>query len=376
MANTLSVWDPLFYAQEALIQLEKALGLAGRIHRGYDASPQQKGSVIQIKKPATFTAQDAPSSAQDIEAGSTSITLDQWREVKFGLMDKELSHTKEDIINDHIRPAAYALADDVDQKLAALYADVPWFFDVAAGPGSGIVLSDIAQTRKVLFDNAAPMDDGNMHLMVGGAEEAALLPLLSPQNLNTGGAETLARAAIGSVFGSEVFANQNTPSHTPGVSADADGALVGAHAKGATTVNFDGTTASGTFKKGDSFVIAGNTQRYAITADVTESTGVTASIFPALVQAHADNDVINVRLDTHVSNLMFHRNAFALATAPLSELGGQLGARIATISDPITNLSLRSRMYYDGDNSKVLVALDMLYGFKTLDPNLATRLCG
>ena len=34
--NTLGIYDPLFYAQEALIQLEKALGLAGRVHRGYD----------------------------------------------------------------------------------------------------------------------------------------------------------------------------------------------------------------------------------------------------------------------------------------------------------------------------------------------------
>ena len=31
MPNVLSVYDPLFYAQEALIALEKALGMAGRL---------------------------------------------------------------------------------------------------------------------------------------------------------------------------------------------------------------------------------------------------------------------------------------------------------------------------------------------------------
>ena len=69
MSNTLSVYDPLFYAQEALIQLEKALGMAGRVYRGYDKNPQQKGSVISITKPGTFTALAAPQAAQDLTAG-------------------------------------------------------------------------------------------------------------------------------------------------------------------------------------------------------------------------------------------------------------------------------------------------------------------
>src|SRR4051812_42795680 len=107
MANTLSIYDPLFYANEALIWLKKALGLAGRVHRGYDASPQQQGSVIQIRRPSTFTAQNAPSSPQDISAGMVPITLDQWKEVKFKLTDKELTFTKEKIISEHIQPAAY-----------------------------------------------------------------------------------------------------------------------------------------------------------------------------------------------------------------------------------------------------------------------------
>jgi len=78
-------------------------------------------------------------------------------------------------------------------------------------------------------------------------------------------------------------------------------------------------------------------------------------------------------LDDHTANTAFHKNAFALAMAPLSELGGELGARIATITDPVSSLALRSRLYYVGDSSEVHVALDVLYGVKTLDPNLACR---
>ena len=66
--NTLSVYNPIFYAQEALLALEKNLGMASLVHRGYDKQPQQRGSVIAIKSPATFSAENAPSSAQDLVA--------------------------------------------------------------------------------------------------------------------------------------------------------------------------------------------------------------------------------------------------------------------------------------------------------------------
>ena len=35
MANTLGVYDPIFFAQEALIHLENALGMATRVHRSF-----------------------------------------------------------------------------------------------------------------------------------------------------------------------------------------------------------------------------------------------------------------------------------------------------------------------------------------------------
>lgn len=374
MTQSLGLYDPLFYANEALIQLEKALGLSGRVHRGYDATAQQKGSTIKIRKPGVFTAQDAPSTAQDIEPGETEITLSNWREVKFGLTDKDLTFTKEQIITEHIRPAAYALADDLDQKLAALYKDVPWYHDQAA---ADIAMSDLAKTRKILRDNKVPLEAGNVHLMVDPAAEAGLISLAEFNRADaSGSAETLREGTLARRYGMDIFVNQNTASHTPGVAADATGALTANAAKGATTIAFDGITTAGTIKKGDSFTLAGDTQRYVFTEDKTASGGAITSvgIFPALKIAAVSTTVITINLDAHVANLAFHRNAFALATAPLSEMGDGLGARIASVADPVTGLSLRSRIFYEGNNSKVFVALDILYGYKTLEPNLAVRL--
>jgi hypothetical protein len=376
MPNVLSVYNPIFYAQEALIVLYKALGMAGRVHRGYDKNPQQKGSLISISRPSTFTAQDAPSTAQDINASEVQISLNYWREVKFKLTDKELTFTTEKIIEDHIRPAAYALADDIDQKLCALYKDVPWY-QAATSPGA---VADITAMQRIMFNNNVPEDEGARHLMLSGVLREEYLNLAAfSQHQGSGdvGVAAQMRGSLGVRYGFETFANQNVRTHTTGVSADATGALTADHAAGATTIAFDGVTAAGTFKAGDTFVIAGNTQRYAFTADATaDGTGIVTAtaITPPLVQAYLENAVITVTLLGGVQSMAFHRNAFALAMAPLTEIGNQLGARIATVVDPITNLALRSRLFYDGDSSTVFVALDALYGIKTLDPNLACRL--
>jgi len=386
MGNSLGVYNPIFYAQEALIQLEKSLGMAGRVHRGYDAERRSfnKGQTVSIRKPSTFTAASAPSSAQDLATEYVDITLDNWMEVKFSLTDKELAWSDQRIIEEHIRPAAVALADDIDQKLCALYKDIPWYYDLAANGSTAI--TDITKLRKVMRDNKVPIDDAMLHYMIDSNLEDGLLNLAAfNQQAGAGqaGVDTQMRGFIGKKFGYEIFANQNVPWHTPGVCADFTGAIdfgsgtTAVYLKGAKLIHIDACTSGGTLKAGDVFVIAGNTQQYAVTKDVTLTSGEGDVEFTPGLAADVDEDtVVTGRIDAHRANLAFHRNAFALATAPLSEMGNELGAKIATITDPITGLALRSRIFYVGDSSAVKVALDVLYGVKTLDPNLACRGCG
>lgn len=373
--NVLGVYNPIFYAQEALIHLEKALGLAGRVHRGIDQERRSfgRGETISIRKPSTFTAEDAPSTAQNLNTGTVSLTLNKWKEVKFSLTDKELAFTSERIIQEHIRPAAYALADRVDQDLVTQFHNIPWFYDLAGTTEVG----DITGPRQVLFDNAVPLSDPSLiHYMINGTLENEFLQLPAfsqQQGAGNVGVDTQLRGTLGIKFGSEVFANQNTPSHVKGTASTGTLAVKTTVAAGLSTITLDAVSVTGTLVPGDTFVIAGNTQRYAITNTTTAGTNefVGVTFTPALVATATADDVVTVSLDNHVKNCMFHRNAFALATAPLSEMGNELGAKIASVTDPKSSLSLRSRLFYDGDASAVVVALDLLYGFTTLDPNFA-----
>lgn len=372
--NTLGNYNETFFAQEALIQLEKALGMAGRVYRGYNPDPQIKGSTIQIRRPSNFVAAAAPASDQNVTTDSVSITLNQWQEVKFSLTDKDLTLSSDKIISDHIRPAAVALADNVDQSLCALWSQVPWGVSMSATPA----LADITKVKKVLFDNKVPMkDESKLHYQIGSNEQMAyqnaMTVLQNPQ------ASGLRDGSLGQLYGFDVFANQNAPSYTGSALTDGVGALTANANVGDATIAINAIDASGAVKVGDIVVITGDPQQYVVQANVTASTGAaTLSIFPKIKNASTSGAVVTISTlgsagVAKTQNIAFHENAFALATAPLSTMGNNLGARIATVADPLTGLSLRSRIFYMPDSSTVKVALDILYGVTTLDPNLAVR---
>ena len=374
--NVLSVYDPYFYANEGLIALEASLGMAGRVYRGYDKEAKAKGSTIEIRRPGTFVAQDAPSSDQSVEASGIEMRLDYWKEVKFSLTDKELTFTGEEIIKEHIRPAVYALAKDIDSKLNGLAEFVPWFVDAQAVTS----IDDLTGVSQVMFENRVPMDDGDLSLEVGSTLRAGFQKLFASNNLaGAASQEVLRTGHIGNWLGFELFGNQNVGAHVKGTCSVAALAVNGAFAKGVTTVNIDAAAVTGTLVLGDSFAITGDSQRYV----VVNSTGVTASgnaftgvqIYPPLAQAVADNAVVTVSLMNFTNSVAFHTNAFALGMAPLSDIGEQLGnARVASVVDQRSGLAMRSRIWYAPDASAVKVALDVLYAVKCLDGNLACRL--
>jgi hypothetical protein len=391
MSNTLSAYNPIFYAQEGLMALEKALGLAGRVYRGYDdaQSTREKGDTITVRVPGSFTAGDAPDSAQAVTASSISMSLDQHKEVKFYLTDKELAYTQQTIIDEHIRPAAYALADKVDTTLAALYKDVPWTSDWT----STATVADITAFRAGMFNNKVDLTNPSMlHCMVSGTIESELLALQAfSQNQGAGqaGVETQLTGHIGRRYGYEFFANQNTPTATSATVADVAGAINNAsgYAAGIKSIAIDGVSSTAQFAAGDVVAITGHTQQYVITTtpSAASSGAVTLAIYGCpqvqgggLESAVVDDQVVTITLSggsgaTKTQCLAFHRNAFALGVAKLPDFMDGQGIRVATILDPVTRLALRASTWAAGDTKRFYVSLDLLFGVKTLDGNKAWR---
>lgn len=399
MANTLGNYNPEFYAQEALIQLFKALGMAGRVHRGAEqernGAGNQKGDTINLKRPTKFTAQEhvagTGSNAQDVVGENVAIKLNNHQEVKYKLTDRELAYTTEQIITDHITPAAYALADKIDQDLHALGSKVGPKAHISGSASSAFITGP----RKVLRNNEVPMDAGMIHYLVDSGMEAAFLDLgIFHEARITGdgaNAAALMNGSLGQRFGVEVFASQNADVDVGALSStatasDSSGDSVGAvnnaagYEANTSTVAVDGFTGVETVSIGDTFSIAGDPTVYTLTADTTFAAGAgNLTFYPALRRNTADDAVVTFNeLDAieeagHIRNLMFHKNAFALAFAPLPMTGDGRGAEMATVTDEISGLSVRARMYYDGDTASNFVALDALYGTQVLDPMLGTQ---
>lgn len=397
MANVLGNYNVTFFANEALIQLFKALGMAGRVHRGAEAerngAGKSLGDTINLKRPSHFTAAThvagTGSTAQDLVGQNVSISLDQHNEVKFKVTDKELAYTSERIVQDHIKPAAYALADKIDQDLLTMSAKV--------GPKtiiSGTVANSfITDPRKTLRGNNVPFDPGMIHYGIDTGMEAAFLGLdtfvradAAGQGLNEA---AMLRGTLGTRFGVEIFVGQNNDITGPTMTSTATASTAGGDravaatadtAANATTLAVGSGGATETLKIGDTFTVAGDTTIYILTANTTFSGGAgTLTFYPALRKAVANTTVVTLVLlnaveeAANLHNLMFHRNAFGLAFAPLPRTGDGRGAQIETVTDEISGISVRARMYYDGDTATNYVALDALYGFQVLDPMLATR---
>lgn len=384
MANEITAYNPMFHALEALPIFMKKLGFANRVHRGFDNERKSfnMGDTIRIKTPSSFTTQaGGTGTPQDVDTKYTDIVLSSWREVPMKFSDKELAYTGEQIIADHIEPAAIALANKVDLDLKNLCKDIPWSHNSAAT----ITYADFLSARKVLRQNAGVLlDTPGVHFAIDDELEATYLGMDQFNNASVvGGPTGLMDGSIGRRANVDFFVNQNLGQHAGGTvlqGSDQAGALSADVAKGATTVALASLAADETIKQGDSFVIAGNTQRYVATADVTLSgTGTgTVSIFPAAVQAYSSGAVVTFELDgaanhcaNYYENVLYHENAFALAFAPLPDIGNGAGADMFVATDPQTGLSLRARKGYDNDTADVRITLDVLYGVKTLDPNLA-----
>ena len=397
-SSTTGAYDPDFYAQEGLILLENALGAAARVYRGID---QERAGLTQfgtakLRRPSRVTEQNAPATAAGVQTDTIDVTLPYWKETKVGLRDDEITKTEEAIIVDHIRPSMYALAQGLDQRLVQYMAQragnaVAW--------GTSSVLGNIADARTALFDAGVPMDDPSMlHMMISGQmENAAMKESAFTSYTGAGDAAVLAQMTghLGVKSGFEIFANQNANGYAAGGNtyivhgshADNVGAInFGAgYAKGAASFVVDGFTGSETLKTYESISIAladGSTWYTTVLTNVTFSTGTgtitTADAAPSAISDNAVVKLLGAGASKPIENgVAFHRNAFALATAPLSDLPVRMGfteAKIGIAVDPKSGLSLRSRLYYMPDISQCHVAFDILYGFATMDAQLATKL--
>jgi hypothetical protein len=374
--NTTTNIVPQLLAQGLLALREMAI-MPRLVNRKYEEEAGQKGSSIDIPIPSAISAGDVtpsyvPPDDSGISPTEVVLTLNQWKEAPFFLNDKEFLEVIDGTLPMQASEAVKAIANTVDSALLALYPGVYGYAGVAGTTPFATDTSEFTQARKALNNQLAPMDP--RFIVIDADAEANALELRAFQDMSwRGDREGIIAGQIGRKLGSDWFMDQNVPSHTAGTASSATTDTTG-YAVGLKTVTL-ASAGTGTILVGDIITFAGDTQTYTVTSgDADVSGGGTVSFEPGLkVAIETSAHAITVK-SSHVVNLAFHRDAFALATRPFagSDPFG-LGVYQSAV-DPVSGLALRLEV--SRQHKRTRFAYDILYGVKLVRAALAARLAG
>lgn len=403
MAN--SLLTPTMVTRKALQILHNKLTFVGNVNRQYDDSFAQTGAKIgdtlKIRLPNEYTVRTGKTlDAQDTSENSTDLAVATQKGVDMNFSTKDLSLDIDDYAERILEPAMAVLASSIEEDAFNMVNDV---YNHVGTPGTTPTsLSTYLDARAKLNQYLAPKDLASRCVQLGSPASAALVNGLvgtfNPQNVIS---EQYRQGMMGRNTGGfgMWYENDLVPSLTLGSQGGTPAVDTSSAADGDTTLHIDGVTAGNTWTEGTVFTVDsvmavhpetkqqyGFKQQFVVTADTTFSGGeADVPISPTLrstgarqnISALPANDA-SVTLDTgsasevHPQNLAYHKDAFAFATADLEmPQGVHFAAR-----EMYDGISMRIVRQYDINNDNIPCRVDVLYGYKTLRPQLACRVTG
>jgi hypothetical protein len=348
------------------------------VNGDYSTEAAEKGDTIDVPVSKAVTSYDiAPTAHQataaDTTPGKVQIPLDNWRGAAFYLTDKDM---KEIDRNRHFLPlqsqeAVRSLANDVNSDVMLEYKGIYGYTGTAGTTPFASTVTAAVNTRKVLNQQLCPRD--SRRAVVDYDTEANMLALSQFSDVEkVGESAPKIEGEIGRKYGIDWYTDDDVKTHTNGT-AWALGCTVGSTtAANASTLNIKSSSA-GTALVGDVFTIAGDTQTYVVTASTNlTSAGVDVTIDPPLKAIATAADALTAKA-SHVVNLAFHREAFALAMRPLAGVT-ETNPYIMSMMDDQTGLTLRLEVTRQNKQDKW--EFDVLWGAKLVEARMATRLAG
>lgn len=403
MSNT--VLTASIIAKEATMILENELVMAKQVYRGHEKEFSNSvngytvGNTVTIKRPTDFTVRDgATASAQDVVEGSTSITVDKQKGVDFKFSSLELTLSIKELSERVIRPAMIQLANQVDRDLMGLYKYVPGWVGT---PGQTVnSFADFALAPQRLDTLAVPQDGRSS--VLSPADHWGMLGSQTALYMTGPAQDAYRNRSLGTIGGVDTYMSQNVPTHTTG--ADLSGTVnqsivtsTIAYSAVKDTMQQTITVASLNLNPGDVFTIANvnsvNPVTKADTGLAKQFTCISYSantlvFYPAMIWTGAQQNVavasgttdlntaaitaVGTAATGYAQNMVFTRNAFALAMVPMVAPPGA----VDVARESMNGVSVRVIPYYDGTNDISNWRADILYGVKAIDPRQAVRLSG
>jgi len=384
MANTLTDIMPKILARGLMALREQAV-MPRLVNADYSSDAAKKGDTIDVPLPSAISATDVtpsntPPVPTSLAANVVQIRLDNWKRAGFHLTDREVMEIDHDesFVPMQMSEAIRALANAVNASVHAEYTGIYGYVGTAGATPFATDVSDATLARKLLNRQLAPRAERRGVLDFDAETNALALAAFSDAE-KVGSSAVKIDGEIGRKFGIDWFADDGVPGHVAGTASDDATYTITTGTGGSAgeaTATLTSDVGTPTLVAGDVISFAGHDQTYVVTAGDTLSTGNTSvAIAPALKTDVSSGVVVTVR-ESHIVNLAFHRDAFALAMRPLAAglADLSLGNQILAMTDAQTGLSLRlevSRQY-----KQTVWEFDVLWGVKLVRPELAVRIAG
>jgi hypothetical protein len=401
MANSLLTIDMI--TRKALQVLENNLVITRNVNRQYDDSfantGAKIGSTLRIRLPDRALVTDgAALQVQDDNEQHTTLTVDTQKHIGVNFTTAEMAMSLDDFSDRVLQPRMSQLAASIDADVASSYLQIfNTVGTVGTAPATSLVL---LQAQQKLNESAAPM--GSRYATVNPAANAGLVEGMKGFFNPT---DTIAKQFKSGMMGTgvlgydEINMSQSIRQFTTGTRTGAHTVTTTVATQGQATIAITGT-GSQIINAGDVFTVAGvnavnpqtrestgSLQQFVVLATNTAAGGAytAVSVSPAMYTAGnalatIDAFPVSGAVVTFVGaastvipqNLIYHKDAITFATADLL-----LPQGVDMASRAVYNgISMRVVRQYDINNDRMPCRIDVLYGYKVIRPQLATRLVG
>lgn len=390
---------PTAVTRKSLMVLHQKLNFIGNINRQYDDSYSGGGNsvvrgkfgpTLKIRLPNQYTVRSGLNmSAQEQAESSVDLTVSTVKGVDMYFGSDELALSIDDFSDRFIEPAMAVLAANIEADALSMYKNV---YNLNDGDTVAFGFAALANAKQTLTDNLAPQNMRKTCLNTTHANKF----LVDTKGLfqdSSAIAEQYREGILGRTLGFDHYENTLMLPHQTGTAAKTTGYTTNSATAqvGASLIVQTGTT---TFLAGDVITIAGVNrvhpetkvstgvlQQFVITAD-SGASATTLAISPAIVATGAYQNVSNGAANTQAivkvgagasetltQSLAYHRDAFTFVTADL-ELPKGVDFAAREVMDGISMSMVRD---FSVSDRTFPCRLDVLYGFKAIRPQLATR---
>jgi hypothetical protein len=397
VANT--ILTPTAVTRKAAMILHQKLNFVGSINRQYDDSFANSGAKIgdslKIRMPNEYTVRTGINmAAQNVVETSETLTVATVKGVDMNFSSQELALSLDDFSERIIDPAMTVLAANIEADALSMYKNVWNLYD---GDAAAFSFTSVSNARQILTDNLTPMGKRTMLMNTGHATKY-MIDTKGLQNPDGAISEQYRQGKIsGGLNGFDnVYENTLLLPHTTGTAAKTTGYVMNT-STGLTSGSGALTVSGGTdtFLIGDVITIVGVhrvhpetkvstgvLQQFVVTAD-SGASATTLNVSPApvtsgarqnvtIVSAGASKALVKVGAgasETLVQSLAYHKNAFAFVTADLPLPEGRDWAR----REVVDGISVSLIRDFTISDRAFPCRLDVLYGYKAIRPQLATR---